>query len=100
MLLTLCGPLNLSHGDVLRGLVPAPLSESYNVVDLSHSFDNRTIYWDDSAYYKLNVTIYNDTRAGWFQEDVMEEAIHGGNPPGFSSALLHGRLGRDADTTG
>lgn len=77
-LLTFCALLNLTHGDVLRGLVPAPLCENYNVVDLSHNFDNQTIYWDDSASYKLNVTIYNDTRAGWFQEDVMEEAIHGG----------------------
>lgn len=78
ILFTICGLLNLGHGDVLGGLVPAPLCERYNVVDLSHNFDNRTIYWDDNAYYKLNVTIYNDTRAGWFQEDVMEEAIHGG----------------------
>lgn len=78
ILFTFCGLWNMSCGDVLRGLVPAPLCENYNVVDLSHNFDNRTIYWDDSAYYKLNVTIYNDTSAGWFQEDVMEEAIHGG----------------------
>ncbi|XP_065291981.1 isatin hydrolase-like [Dermacentor albipictus] len=70
--------LNLVHGDILRGLVPAQWGESYDVVDLSHNFNEWTIYWDDNGYYKLNVTIYNATSSGWFQEDVMEEAIHGG----------------------
>ncbi|XP_077517757.1 isatin hydrolase-like [Amblyomma americanum] len=69
-----------SHSEVCRAPsgIPAPLWESYQTVDLSHNFNDSTIYWDDDGYYRLNVTIYNSTREGWFQEDIVENVIHGG----------------------
>ncbi|XP_077517758.1 isatin hydrolase-like [Amblyomma americanum] len=63
------------HGGVA---VPAALCQRYEIVDLSYSFNNRTVYWNDGESYKLDVTIHNATRAGWFQVDTMSEPIHGG----------------------
>ncbi|XP_077484668.1 isatin hydrolase-like [Amblyomma americanum] len=54
------------------------LFANYKIVDLSHHFNNRTIYWADDAHFRLNVTVVNATEAGWLQADEMAEAIHGG----------------------
>ncbi|KAH7968936.1 hypothetical protein HPB52_012921 [Rhipicephalus sanguineus] len=61
---------------LLRVTPQDPIS-SYKFVDLSHH-NAGTIYWDDDASYRLNVTVYNATRAEWLQVDMVEEPIHGG----------------------
>ncbi|GFR22122.1 uncharacterized protein TNCT_131591 [Trichonephila clavata] len=53
---------------------------NFNFVDLSHVFDNTTIYWVTEPALKLNVT-YNGTLPGktyWYQKDVFSAATHGG----------------------
>ncbi|KAL1485029.1 hypothetical protein MTO96_032218 [Rhipicephalus appendiculatus] len=67
-----------------------PLSNRYKFVDLSYHFNQETIYWDDNGVYNLNVTVYNTTRAGWLQVDMVEEPIHGGT---HLDAPLHFKKG-------
>lgn len=78
LLFTACTVAKHQEENCPQKTIGAPLWQNYKVVDLSYRFNDRTIYWDDQADYRLNVTIYNDTQAGWFQEDVVSEAIHGG----------------------
>ncbi|GFT46385.1 uncharacterized protein NPIL_121111, partial [Nephila pilipes] len=55
-------------------------AQNFNFVDLSHVFDNTTIYWVTEPPLKLNVT-YNGTLPGktyWYQKDVFSAATHGG----------------------
>lgn len=51
---------------------------SDKLVDLSHSFNNQTIFWEDDAAFKLNVSLQGSTGEDWYQADVMELATHGG----------------------
>ncbi|KAL3196228.1 hypothetical protein MRX96_015532 [Rhipicephalus microplus] len=48
------------------------------LVDLSYSFNNRTIFWADDAEFRLNVSRRGSTPEDWYQADVVELATHGG----------------------
>ncbi|KAF8789143.1 Isatin hydrolase like protein [Argiope bruennichi] len=51
-----------------------------NIIDLSHVFDNTTIYWVTEPTLKLNVT-YNGTipeKNYWYQKEEISAATHGG----------------------
>lgn len=48
------------------------------LVDLSHSFNNRTIFWSDDAEFRLNISREGSTPEDWYQADVIEVATHGG----------------------
>lgn len=48
------------------------------IVDLSHSFNNQTIFWADDAAFNLNVSRRGSTTEDWYQADVIELATHGG----------------------
>uniref|UniRef100_A0A4D5RQE7 Putative conserved secreted protein n=1 Tax=Ixodes scapularis TaxID=6945 RepID=A0A4D5RQE7_IXOSC len=62
----------------LLGNSRSPLWRPSRMVDLSHHFNNSTIYWSEDGRFSLNVTLFNDTQEGWFQEDVIREPTHGG----------------------
>ncbi|XP_037276630.2 isatin hydrolase [Rhipicephalus microplus] len=78
LVLAFCSLRSQDQAWALLGVTPPALIKSYKIVDLSHHFNNETIYWDDNGIYNLNVTVYNTTRAGWLQMDVVEDPIHGG----------------------
>ncbi|XP_050040581.1 isatin hydrolase-like [Dermacentor andersoni] len=48
------------------------------LVDLSYSFNNRTIFWSDDAEFRLNISRKGSTPEDWYQADVIELATHGG----------------------
>lgn len=48
------------------------------LIDLSHSFNNRTIFWSDDAEFRLNISRRGSTPEDWYQSDVVELATHGG----------------------
>ncbi|KAH6934976.1 hypothetical protein HPB50_002558 [Hyalomma asiaticum] len=48
------------------------------LIDLSHSLNNRTIFWADDAEFRLNITRRGSTPEDWYQSDVVELATHGG----------------------
>src|SRR5688572_11598959 len=57
-----------ASGSALRGLV-----------DLSHPFNERTIYWPTAKQFKLTKVAEGETEGGWFYAaNDFEAAEHGG----------------------
>ncbi|KAK8762498.1 hypothetical protein V5799_026237 [Amblyomma americanum] len=48
------------------------------IVDLSYPYDNKTVYWDQSDHFVLNVTIVSSDPETRYQVDTIETATHGG----------------------
>ncbi|KAG0413182.1 hypothetical protein HPB47_009680, partial [Ixodes persulcatus] len=52
--------------------------ERRQVIDVSWSLNNHTVYFNNEAHFIMNVTLYGDTAADWHQEEVITTATHGG----------------------
>uniref|UniRef100_A0A131XR63 Putative conserved secreted protein n=1 Tax=Ixodes ricinus TaxID=34613 RepID=A0A131XR63_IXORI len=57
---------------------PAEPLERRQVIDVSWSLNNHTVYFNNEAHFIMNVTLYGDTAADWHQEEVITTATHGG----------------------
>lgn len=59
---------------------PALHLERYEVVDLTHPFDGRTVYWPTAPFaFELDTLSYGDTEGGWFYSAFQFRAPeHGG----------------------
>lgn len=73
-----CTLLRCVSGTSEQGISALAAVLNRRIVDLSHAYNNETLYWNDADRFHLNVTTADDDVFGWYQVDVIATATHGG----------------------
>ncbi|XP_077520405.1 isatin hydrolase-like [Amblyomma americanum] len=63
-----------------------PFVPPEKIVDISYSFNNRTIFWEDDVKFRLNVTRTGSTTEDWYQADHFLLPMRGGT---YMDAPIH-----------
>lgn len=75
--------------------IPAP-GPTAEVVDLTHPFDETTLYWPTAAPFALEVVAEGETASGWYAANAFCAAEHGGTHLDAPIHFAEGRRSADA----
>ncbi|EEC19318.1 hypothetical protein IscW_ISCW023709 [Ixodes scapularis] len=76
--LVLAASTSLASAFFFGDFGPGEPLERRQVIDVSWSLNNQTVYFNNEAHFIMNVTLYGDTAEDWHQEEVITTATHGG----------------------
>ncbi|CAN5875421.1 cyclase family protein [soil metagenome] len=91
LLLPMCGTV----AALARAQEPAKPFPTGEVVDLTHPFDDSTLYWPTAEPFALEIVAAGDTPAGWYAANAFCAAEHGGTH--LDAPIHFAEAGRAAD---
>ena len=83
----------LVGGLLLTGCTAAPAIDESKVVDLTHSFNDQTVYWPTARRFELTQVAYGPNEAGlWYASNDFCASEHGGTHLDAPIHFAEGRL--------